>query len=160
MNKREGITVGTVATIVIATLMLWAVTQVAYRDWGFVCNNTGSRKGYREWFFGTQTGHWYKPSPLETFMLTNAPGRLQYNWVSSMGTGHNIYGGKVLFGHGRPGPVMHFRHQEMAEWFALIDHREKLAFYDLLVSGNKEAISCKIDAIYDHLVERASTSPR
>ncbi len=39
-----------------------------YCNWAFICRNTGSRKGYRQWFFGVQTGHWHNESALEKFI--------------------------------------------------------------------------------------------
>jgi hypothetical protein len=59
-------------------------------------------KGHREWFFGGQSGRWYKQSVVETFMRTNHPRILQQRWTSYAGTGRDIYGRKVSFGHGRP----------------------------------------------------------
>ena len=46
-------------------LLVYGFFFIAYRDWSFICENTGSRKGYREWFFGTRTQHWQSQSSVE-----------------------------------------------------------------------------------------------
>lgn len=75
--------------IIISLLLLSAVLSVlfialvsqAYQDWAFICENTGSRKGYRQWRFGLKTTKWYKKSPLEEFMESNDPNALVHRWT-------------------------------------------------------------------------------
>jgi hypothetical protein len=153
MTKRTKILGLAGAAVLSITALLLLVPFVAWRKWAFICENTGSRKGHTEWFFGIKTKHWYSPSPLEVFLTTNAPTKLQHKWTSYAGTGYDIYGLKVLHGHGRPGPILRFRTNEMAEWLRTIDDREKRAFHDLLVSGEKAAINRKIDAIHAQVFE-------
>jgi hypothetical protein len=160
MTKRAKILALTGAVLVLLTGLVFLVPFVAYRNWAFICENTGSHKGHTDWFFGAETKHWYAASPLEIFLKTNAPTELRHKWTSYAGTSYDIYGIKVLHGHGRPGPILQFRTNEMAEWFATIDDREKRAFYDLLVSGEKDAINRKITAIYDQLFERSPAPAR
>jgi hypothetical protein len=81
----------------------------AYRDWGFVCENTGSTKGHREWLFGNKTGHWYEKSALEDFMLEKYPDRIKHRWTSYAGTDKNIFGQAILYGHGKPGAILDTR---------------------------------------------------
>jgi len=141
--------------IVILLAVFASLTFVAYRDWAFLSETTGSRKGYRQWFFGLKTGHWYQRSNVETFIQAKFPNELQHRWTSYAGTGKNIYGARLLYGHGMPGPVRNLPLDFLDRWFDPLPESEKKAFYDLLVTGDAEAIQQKVKAI----VEEASSRP-
>lgn len=141
----------TAAVIILVVLFVVSFTSVAYRDWAFICENTGSRKGYRAWFFGLHTSHWYHASELERFIDQQFPKELEHRWTSYAGTGRNIYGAKLLFGHGRPGPIYQVREQDLNKWFTTLSLADKKAFYDLLVQDNREAIKHKVNEIYEDL---------
>jgi hypothetical protein len=111
----------------------------AYRDWGFVCENTGSTKGHREWFFEKKTGYWYKKSALEDFMLEKYPDRLKHRWTSYKGTGKNIFGRAMLRGHGRPGAIGGTE-IFLEDWVQKNEPEDILALYELLASDADEEI--------------------
>jgi hypothetical protein len=91
-------------TILVA---LWASTMlIAVTDRAYICENTGSRKGYREWFFGAHTNLWYRKSELERFMEVAHPNLLKHRWTSYMGNGRSLIPFLVSRGHGRPGPIL------------------------------------------------------
>jgi hypothetical protein len=123
------------------------------RDWGFICENTGSRKGYRQWTFGPKTGHWYKKSPLEEFVAAHDPNMLAHRWTSYAGTGKNVFGKPVMRGHSRPGAILRFDHAIQSRWIADNPPEDVWKLYDLLVSDDQDAIEKKIMEIWDEVME-------
>ena len=99
-----------VIRLVVITLfggVLWVATmRIAYTDRGYICENTGSRMGYREWFFGIKTNEWYYESELERFMEARHPAELQHRWTSYRGTGSSLIPVMKSYGHGRPGLIV------------------------------------------------------
>ncbi len=142
----------TYAFFVVAVLAVIALNVQVCRDWGFICENTGSRKGYRKWVLGLKTGHWYKQSPLEKFMQAHAPEDLVHRWTSYTGTGKNILGMPVLFGHGRPGFVLQLQHSIQSCWIEKNDPAEVQKLYDLFVSENQDAIQERVREIWDEVL--------
>src|SRR5512139_3683983 len=69
------------ALVLVLVLVLLLANIPTSRTYWFVCQNTGAQMGYREWFFGMKTGHWHKPSALETFVQQNHPGELKHRWA-------------------------------------------------------------------------------
>jgi len=122
-------------------------------DVASICENTGSRKGYREWFLGTRTlylgktGVWYQQSELERFMKAKHPAVLQYRWTSHMGTGRNILGMVISRGHGRPGPILNFSPELLDECVRRLDDAEKKALYDDFSSGNRQRIERAVEKV-------------
>ena len=124
----------------------------AYRDWAFICENTGSRNGYRQWPFGLKTGHWYKKSPLEEFIQSEAPDALVYRWTSCAGTGKNIFGMTILRGHGWPGAIRRLDHEIQRKWIEKNDAATVRQFYDLLVSDDQEKLEKRVMDIYEEVL--------
>jgi len=122
------------------------------RDWGFICENTGSKKGYRKWLLSFKTGHWYKQSPLEKFMQVHAPEDLVHRWTSYTGTGKNILGIPVLFEHGRPGFVLQLHHEIQGRWIEKNDPAKVRRLYDLFVSEDQDAIQEQVKDIWDEVM--------
>jgi hypothetical protein len=120
------------------------------RDWGFVCENTGSHKGYREWRSGIRSGEWYHESRLEQFVRQHYPAELKNRWTSYEGTGRNILGQPVLFGHGDPrlGMIMMTK-RVFDRYVDTLDDAAKLNLYHVLVSGDQQAIQAEEKKIAD-----------
>ncbi len=139
------------ATIVFVVVVLFIVYPASvYHVRGYVCVNTGSSRGYREWFWGTETGQWYRQSSLESFMRSNYPNELELKWVSYQGTGVNCFGQAMSHGHGMPGPIISFVPNNVLDQYVdSLDDPERKAMYDLFVSGDGEAIEQKVLAIYE-----------
>ena len=150
-QKHLSILLLTVVTVVVLVLVVSPI-QIC-RDWAYICENTGSRKGHREWTFGPKTGHRYQNSPLEEFLQTNASGQLSHRWTSYAGTGKNVFGRTVLFGHGRPGAILQLRHEVLRQWIDKNDDDEVHQLYDLLVAGNQPEIDAKIESICEEGVK-------
>src|SRR6476620_1552899 len=114
-KKRFTLTVLSLAAVLVFAIL--ASIFVVYQDRAFLCQNTGSRKGYREWFFGLQTGNWYSPSAVEALMKEKYPRELEYRWTSYAGTGKNVYGFGIVYSHGRVGPLIQIKLNRLNEWF-------------------------------------------
>jgi len=155
MKKRSRPSIPFVASLAIIGLGVGLVMfniQVC-RDWAFICENTGSRKGYRHWIFGPETGHWYKQSPLEEFVTRDEPDALVHRWTSYAGTGKNIFGVPILHGHGRPGAMYRFDHEIQSRWIEHNPPEEVRELYDLLVSDDQDVIEKRITDIWEEVLE-------
>jgi hypothetical protein len=125
----------------------------AYRDLAYVCENTASRKGFRRWFCGAETGRWYKESPVEAFMRKNYPDELTSRWTCYQGTGRNIFGGVIVRGHRRPGAVLYLNLDTLSRWAKHTEGEKIRALYQLLVSDDEERIRERVMAIQDEVWE-------
>lgn len=141
--------------VVVASALVLPAVQVC-RDWAFVDRNTGSRKGYRDWFLGWRTRSWYQKSGIEAFMRSNYPAEFRQNWVSSEGTGRNIFGGATLVGHGRPGPIVLLKPEVIADYCRSASAMEKRRLYDVFASGDEE----RIRELADHISKAEMTSEK
>jgi hypothetical protein len=143
-SRRNYIFVGLIAVIALA-LVLPAVQ--AYRDWAFIDRNTGSRKGHREWPWGWRSGSWYRESPIEAFMRSQCPTEFRQDWVSYAGTGRNLFGGAMLQGHGRPGPIVLLKPDMIDDYCRCTSEAEKRRLYDTFASGDEPRILACVDGI-------------
>lgn len=151
----KGILIVTGAVVICIVIVLLLLPFQVCRDWAFICENTGSHKGYRQWIFGFETGHWYKKSPLEGFIQSNSPDVLIHRWTSYAGTGKNIFGMKLLFGHGRPGAIKKLDHGVLGQWIEKNDAEAVRKLYDLFVSDDQKAIEKKVTEIWDEFLNSA-----
>lgn len=143
--------------VVCSVIMCFVITFVlltvhVYRDWTFICENTGSRKGYREWPFSLKTRHWYQKSPLEEFIQSEAPNALVYRWTSCTGTGKNIFGKAILYGHDSPGTIMQLTHDTQRKWIDHNDTETVRQLYELLVSDDQKKLEKRIMDIWKEVL--------
>lgn len=151
VDKMKKIRLAQYAILAIAAIVIFILVppfQVC-RDWAFICENTGSQKGYRAWFFGLETGHWYKKSKLEEFMETKHPDALNYRWISYAGTGRNVFGAAILHDHGWPGPIITIPYDVFNQYISHIEDEKKKALYDVFTSNDKHRIAKEISMIWD-----------
>ena len=134
MKTRYKIGIGLIVFFVSLCIL---VNVQAYRDWRFVCENTGSSKGHKELLFGIRTGDWYEKSALEGFMLEKHPDELKHRWTSYAGIGKNIFGRPLLNGHGNPGAILVIT-PFLEDWVQSSKPEDILALYELLASGSAE----------------------
>ncbi|MBI3986260.1 MAG: hypothetical protein HY343_05045 [Lentisphaerae bacterium] len=120
-----------------------------YRDWFFLCENTGAKMGYRQWFFGLRTKHWHQESALEAFMTKEYPSELTNRWTSYSGTGINLFGEAVLFGHGSPGPISRVCGKPLETFLNALSPEAKLDLYRLFASTNHAKISSQATQILE-----------
>jgi hypothetical protein len=145
--------------VLLATLVtLWS--RWVRTDWAFICENTGSRYGYIQWRSGKQTGNWYKASPLEKFMKEKHPEKLQHRWTSYAGTGKDIFGKSLSWGHGFPGPIKYLDMRIMETYFAKISGTEKLQLYEEFASGDLEKAKLAVDTILEAPVSAVTNSTK
>jgi hypothetical protein len=135
-----------VAAMALVAVLALLPLQVC-RDWAFVCENAGSQKGYRQWFTGHRTGQWYQESHLERFMEEQHPGMLQHQWVSCSGTGKNILGQAILFGHGRPAQAVMLDLAAFDRYVDSLDDVGKLSLYQTLASGQHSEIEAHMEKV-------------
>ena len=124
------------------------------RDWAFIDRNTGSRKGYREWFLGSHSGSWYRESAIEAFMRSRHPTDLRQEWVSYAGTSRNIFGDPTYGGHGRPGSIVLLKPEALDTYCRVASESEKRRLYDLLVSQDE----VKIRELVEHIIDASMES--
>lgn len=140
----------TVSLFLIAFVLLLIVPVIiVHRDWAFVCEYTGSNMGYRKWCIGLKTHRWYRASPVETTIQKAFPDQLEHKWTSYAGTGYNIFGQRVLFGHGRPGPIFELRGGALEAYTARLGAQDIKTLYDLMRHGSREAKDAEVKRIQD-----------
>jgi hypothetical protein len=144
--------------VIVAMALVLPAVQVC-RDWAFIDRNTGSRKGYRDWFLGWRSGSWYRESAIEAFMRSSHPGEFQQDWVSYAGTGRNIFGGATLSGHGRPGPIVLLNTEAIDDYFRRVSDTERRRLYDVFASGDEPKIRALIDQIREASMTTGMTEP-
>jgi hypothetical protein len=139
-------------------LVLGLLRTAVYRDWLFVCENTGAHMGYRQWFFGAHTRSWDQPTVVETFMDEHFPKDKEHRWALISVTGRSIFGARVFRERGKPGPIEGVSSKTLEKWFVALNDPEKRSFYDLLASGDQDAISRKLQTIYERPLGPANSS--
>ena len=129
---------------------LWASTMfIAATDRGYICENTGSRKGHREWPFGVLTNPWYRKSELERFIESEHPELLKHRWTCYMGNGRSLIPGLQSRRHGRPGPIFSLNPNLLDDHVLTLSDDRRLGLYQLLSEAPKEAIEVKIDSVIE-----------
>lgn len=140
----------TISVSVIAVIVLFgALSFKAFTDYAYVCENTGSRKGHREWFFGLQTAVWEYESPLELFMRRTHPSQLTHRWMSYAGTGKNLFGQSMSYGHGKS-PLSQFRFaRDLESYFTTLSPERKLELYLIFSTGDRATVQATVDEIVE-----------
>jgi hypothetical protein len=141
--------VALVVVLVAIAMVIGGLSAQIYRDWAFICENTGSQKGYRQWCIGLRSASWYRESRLEQFMRKEHPSELANRWTSYAGTGKNILGQPVFFGHERPGPILGVPAEFLDRYVDGLDDQAKLNLYHVFASGTPEAVEGEIAKAWD-----------
>jgi hypothetical protein len=140
-----------IALMAITTFLAVLCVQV-YMDQAFICENTGSHKGYRQWPFGLQSGRWYRESHLEQFMRREHPSDLVNRWTSYAGTGKNILGRSMVFSHAFPGPILGVNTEFFDRYVDSLDNQAKLDLYHVLASGTPAEVKVEIDKVWERAI--------
>ena len=143
---------GCVLAALVGSVLVVPVLQVC-RDWGYICEYTGSRKGHRQWWLGIRTGTWHQESALETFIKRNYPSELDHHWTCYAGTGRNIFGMAQLYGHGRPGPIIHLPPYILAQYAGIATPNEKKRLYDVLKNGTEAEKAASTEAVWEKVLQ-------
>jgi len=137
--------------IMVLTLIggaLWVTTMlIAYTDRGYICENTGSRKGCREWFFGVKTNEWYAESELERFLKSTHPEVLRHRWTSYRGTGRSLIPFAESRGHGSPGPLLSPSSEMLDAYVRSLSSEQRLELYHIFSSAKEDRIQDRVNRI-------------
>ncbi len=90
---------------------------------------------------------------MEDFIIANDSTVLSHRWTSYRGTGRNILGMSILFGHGRPGAIMDIDNDTLNVWIARNHPTEVWKLRDLLFSGNQDQITEKLASIRQEVLD-------
>lgn len=90
-------------------------------------------------------------------MRAKHPDELRQAWVSYAGTGRNIFGGATLYGHGRPGPIIHLSPELIAAYCGKASEAEQRRLYDVLSRGSPEAVEMLVQRIVEQSLEQSRT---
>ncbi len=123
--KRKQIII--VAVVFVGFLIVLMSSVGLYTDRAFICQNTGSQKGYREWFSGAISDEWYNKSSLEEFIAKSHKEELSFNWVSYKGTTKTIFG--RLHAHGNPSNMSFGKMKWLNEYVGMLNDEDKLSLY-------------------------------
>ena len=91
---------------------------------------------------------------MEDFIQSEAPDALVHRWTSFAGTGKNVFGKAILFGHGRPGAIIKLDHEVLRNWIQKNDAETVRQFYDLLVSDNQKEIEERVAEIWQEFLNQ------
>jgi hypothetical protein len=144
--------VALVIVLVAIAVFIGGLSVQVCRDWAFICENTGSQKGCRQWCIGLRSASWYRESRLEQFMRKEHPSELANRWTSYAGTGKNILGRPVLFDHGRPGPILQVPPEFFDRYVDGLDNQAKLDLYRMLASRPPGEIEREIRKVWDQAI--------
>lgn len=144
--KSSKIAVGCVGGILLTVYLL---TGSVSREMGYHCDFTGSTTSWTEWPLGIRTGYAYDASPIEEFLAKNQPDLIEHKWVSYEGTGKNILGEPVFFGHGRPNALLFFPRAYLTLFVDQSPKDDVIELYDTLRRDNRDEIRMRVDKLYE-----------
>ncbi len=137
-----------VCLAVVVILFLLLLAEPVCHDRADICAHTGSRREYRQWFWGRKTSEVYTESKLEAFMKEQYADVVRNKWVSYRGTGRNVLGCSISSGHGEPGPMVLLVRSGMLDHYVEgLDGLGRKALYDLFASGDGEAVEARAQEI-------------
>lgn len=132
----------TATLLVIAALLAILPVQVC-RDRTYICENTGSHRGYRQWLIGWRTGEWHRESHLEQFLRRQHPSELTHRWAFWFGVGKNLLGWTGMREDGVPRLNAAMRLDWFDSYVDILDDAGKLELYSVLASGDPNAIKAE-----------------
>lgn len=148
-----------VLTITAGLVGLTVLTALSYSvevatDYAFVCENTASTHGYREWAFGLRSHAWYRESVLESFLRNRTHTPIVHRWTNCAGTGKNIFGSSISFGHGRPGGALLLSYAGVLDtYFEGRRDSEIVDLYRFLCKADKSASEIRCRKIWNDAMD-------
>ncbi len=143
-----------IGAFAVVTVYALVMNVTVCRDWAYICENTGSRKGHRQWRTGPKANEWYRRSALERVMKENCPGDLTHRWTNYATTGKTLCGKAVSYEHERPGPVTQLGLVEIDQWVKQHSPEEARQLHNTLASGDPAAIQATVDAVLAEVAPR------
>jgi len=94
-------------------------------------------------------------------MRAKYPGEFRQQWISYAGTGRNIFGQGMLYGHGRPGRIILLQPEAIGDYCVQASETEKRRLYDVFASGGADKVQELVDHIFETLMneEPEKTEP-
>lgn len=123
-------------------------------DSTFLCENTGSRKGYRVWLIGLRSRQWHHESHLEEFMRRQHPSDLTYRWMRCSRVGRNILGRACSFRCGFP-QLLTIQPVWFDRYVDALDDTGRLDLYRVFASGDREVIRAEEKKIEEMVLVEA-----
>lgn len=120
-----------------------------YHNVSYVCWDTASWKGYREWPGGLRTGLWEHPSVLEDYV--SKP--VVHHWRRISSTGVNLLGRNISFGCGMTDGVEMLHRDVLTEWTRHHSRAEVKALLALFATYDPKAIGKRVDEIRDEVAK-------
>lgn len=121
-------------------------------DRAFLCENTGSCQGYRQWLIGLRSGVWYQESRLEQFMRARHPLELAHRWTKYEGTTRNLLGRPLRRSHERPGPILSVGRVVLDRYADGLDAPAKLELYHVFATAPKERVEAEVAEIWEAML--------
>ena len=154
LRTKRLLTGGLVAGLLVALVsVLYWTGFVVIEDWEFICRNTASQKGYREWFFGLKTHEWDDLSALDSFIGASYPSELRYRWVPVERAPWGILGdrlpNRVILD---AGPMIRARGGGFSHYVRSLSPVERKRLYDVLCSGAPPAYEQQIERFVDYKI--------
>lgn len=146
MKRSSKITLACVGAILLTFHLL---TGSVSRDVGYHCDFTGSTKSWTKWPLWIRTDEFYETSPIEEFLAKNRPDLIEHKWVSYEGTGKNIFGEPVFFGHGRPNALLLFPRWYLKLFVEQSPNEDVIELYETLRRDDRDEIQQRVDQLYD-----------
>lgn len=143
-RRKMSLMFGGIAGVLLLAFVGFSV-EICHLEY-YVCRNTLSTKGHKTWWFGIESGHWYRKSPLEEFLAARGEDT-RHEWKRPYSTGKNIYWMSVSFNDGAGGELTILRRDELATWMERKTDKEILDFAKLLKGADREKISDQLRAI-------------
>ena len=108
-------------------------------DSAFICANTGSRHTYSDWLVFIRTNDKFSESPIESYLAKSGK-TWEHRWISYAGTGKNVFGKSISWGHGSPGSILDFQ-PYIYDYVAKLSDEEKERIYHAFSTGTQMEIS-------------------
>ena len=136
-----------------AGALLIPVAEVRH-DLAFKCENTGSEYGYTVCLGMFRKEVWNKTSALEAFIRQRYPSEFTNRWVSYAGTGRNVFGRAVLYGHGRPA-LVHLKTEVLDAYTRDLSDDEKKKLYDFLRTASRQEAVANVKKISEAVLSKS-----
>ena len=146
----------TLLVLILIVVIALALPFITIRtESAFICTHTGSIQGRTEWIFGIVTDEYYIRSDLESYSYNGIPLGSNQNWVSFKGTGYSLLNAPTVRAHGRPGPIVSLKTDQINEWARISSPGEISQAIERLRSRDENVVELQIETMLDKLLNRA-----
>ena len=141
------------AAALVALIAIAAISPLEVcTDRAFLCQNTGSTRGYCQWCIGVQSGRWYRESHLERFLRREYPSTLVNRWISCENIGRNLLGQPFVCRDSFPGPILQIQGGVFDRYVDSLDAQARLDLYHVLASGARDQVQSEVTKMWDQVL--------